>query len=380
MASPRLECIAARDIDAFARREAKERAPDGITPISQSRARAWAANPHAAPDDVVLIVARVEGSCAGYLGLLPGRIRIHDRVEPVSWLSTLFVPEALRSQAVGGLLLMRAIALGRTLAAIGSSDDAERTYRAIGFEPPLEVPYFALDLLRRQNWPGLPLRALRVGLQRSGRSVPRGLDAAIERCSGIGARLLLPALLALAERRLGSWRARPLEHLPEDAGTQRAGVHCVRDRMLLEWMLRHPWVSTTPAEENDGYFFDDFRDEAHHRAYQVEGPCGPAGWVILWFDAQRGRRRLHVLDHALDPSLTPGALLVVALREALRQRANLVFLPEVCRAALRELGPVSGIFGEERRRSFYRLPARSALRGALAEMQLHYTDGDIGFA
>jgi GNAT superfamily N-acetyltransferase len=382
MAKPRIECIAARDIEAFARREAEVRSDGAVVPISNSRARAWAANPHAKPDDVVLIVARVDGRCAGYLGLLPGHVRVGSRVEPVNWLSTLFVPEALRSQAIGGLLLMRAISLGRSLAAIGSSDEAEATYRAIGFAPPLEVAYFELDLLRRLNWPGLPLRALRLGLQRSGRAVPRPLDVAVDACAEIAGRLMLPTLQVLAERKLGRWRAQPLERLPEGAGAQGSGAYCVRDRELLEWMLAHPWVSTSRAGEPQGYFFDDFREESFHRAYEVRAVASqaPLGWVVLWFDAQGGRRRLHVLDHGLEPAHAGAALVVVALAEARRQRANLVFLPEVCGAALRELGWAAGGFRAARRRSFYRPHPSSELRGALAELRLHYADGDIGFA
>ena len=382
MAKPRIECVAARDVASFARLEADKLPPDGILPISQSRALAWAANPHAEPEDVALIVARIDGRCAGYLGLLPGRVRIHDRVESLSWLSMLFVPEALRSQAIGGLLLMRAIALGRTLAAIGSSAEAERTYRAIGFAPPREVPYFELDLLRRHNWLGVPLRALRVGLQRGGRAVPGALDSAITACAGLEARSLLPALRALAEHRLGSFHALPLEHLPAEIGKDTAPVSFVRDRALLEWMLEHPWVSTDRAAEPARCFFDDFREASLRRAYALcREPAGtPIGWAILWFDVQGGRRRLHVLDHALDPALAGAALVVTALREAERQRASLVFLPGLCAGALQRLGLGGRLFAEQQRRSFYRPAPSSALRPALDQLELHYTDGDIGFA
>jgi GNAT superfamily N-acetyltransferase len=382
MAKPRIEVVRKGDLEAFALKELAECPRGGVLPISPSRARAWAANPHAEPDDAVLLVARVDGRCGGYLGLLPGLLQLDGRTEPMSWLSALFVPESLRAQAIGGLLLMRAIALGRTLGAIGSSQEAERTYAAIGFAPPRELPYFELDLLRRQNWLGLPLRALRVGLQSRGAQVPHALDWAIAGCAGIGLSVVLPALCALAERSFGAWQARPLERLPEGAGRQDPGTCFVRDRAFLEWMLRHPWVSTERGETRGSYFFDDFRAASFHRAYALHSGASPtpAGWVILWFDVQGARRRLHLLDYQLQPEVAAEALLATALREALRLRANLVYLPVVCDTALRRLGPAARLFSQERRRSFYRPGAGSSLRGAIERLRLHHADGDIGFA
>jgi hypothetical protein len=382
MGKPRIECVARRDIEAFARRERRDCPPDGVLPISESRARAWAANPHADAEDVVLLVARLEGRCAGYLGLLPGRIRIHEQIERVSWLSTLFVPEALRSQAIGGLLLMRAIALGRTLAASGSSDEAERAYRAVGFAPPREAGYFELDLLRARNWPALPLRAVRVALQRHGARVPRALDAAIAACGTLGASALLPALLAAARLGLGRWHARALDRLPDGVDRVRSDVHFVRDRALLEWMLAHPWASSSRAERDDRYFFDDYREQAFHRVYEVraDASSAAAGWVILWFDVQGDRRRLHVLDCELGPATAADALLAVALREALRLRANLIYVPELCGAALGRLGAAGKLFVPRLRRSFYRPHPSSRVKAVLEQLELHYADGDVGFA
>src|SRR4051794_36034421 len=106
MAKFKIECVRVGDLEAFAEGEARSTQAGSVLAISRCRARAWAANPHATVDDVALIVARLEdGRCAGYLGLVPGRVRVHERVEPVSWLSTLYVPGAVRGYAIGGLLL-----------------------------------------------------------------------------------------------------------------------------------------------------------------------------------------------------------------------------------------------------------------------------------
>jgi len=46
----------------------------------------------------------------------------------------------------------------------------------------------------------------------------------------------------------------------------------------------------------------------------------------------------------------------------------------------RRLGAAGAMFREERRRSFYRPAARSELAAALDQLELHYADGDLGFA
>lgn len=382
MARPTIECVRASEIEAFAQREAASSQPGAIVPISLSRARAWATNPHAKADDVVLIVARLEGRCVGYLGLLPGRLRVHERVEPVSWLSTFFVPEDLRDQAIGGLLLMRAMSLGRTLAASDSSDDAAKTFKAVGFAPPQELSYFVLDMRRTHNWLALPLRAVRRTLLDRHRRVPAALDRAIAGGARATAFFLLRVLYAAAQKRLGRWQARPLERLPQMACRAEAGVHFVRDRALLEWTLHCPWVTTDRAMSSDAYYFDDFREATYHRVVELrrEGSAAPAGWVMLYFDARGERRRVQVLDYALDGAADESALLMAALAAAAESGATQVFVPAACAAALRRLGASGRLFSEEKRLSYYRPRANSIAREALNEIQLTYADGDLGFA
>lgn len=382
MARPIIECVRASEIEAFAQREAEAFGPGAIVPISRSRARAWAANPHAKADDVVLIVARLEGRCVGYLGLLPGRLRVHDRVEPVSWLSTFFVPESLRDQAIGGLLLMRAMALGRTLAASDSSEDAARTFTAVGFAPPQELSYFALDMQRKQNWLALPLRALRRALLERNRPIPEVIEGAINRSARATAYLLLRGLGALAQRRLGRWQVRALEHLPQTKCNNGGNVHFVRDRALLEWLLNDPWVTTDRAMSSAAYYFDDFREAAYHRVFELRKQASPAaaGWAILYFDARRERRRVQVLDYDLKAATDGAPLLIAALSAAAQCGATQVFVPAVCASALRRLGPLGQLFREEKRLSYYRPHANSAARAALNDIHLTYADGDLGFA
>lgn len=382
MARPTIEVVRASEIETFARREHDAAQAGAVIPISISRACAWAKNPHAKPDDIVLIVARLAGRCAGYLGLLPGRLRVYDRVEPMSWLSTFFVPEALRDQAIGGLLLMRALSLGRTLAASDSSDHAAQAFKAVGFAPPQELSYFTLDLQRQQNWLGLPLRLIRRTLLDRQIRVPNSLDRAINICARATARLLLPLVAAVARRRLGDWQVRSLEHLPPGLCRGNGNVYFVRDRALLEWMLACSWLTTNRALSSAEYYFDDFREASYHRVVQLcrPGSGAPAGWAILYFDARGAQRRLQVLDYELDRPAGGAALIAAALQAGAQAGATQLYLPAVCADGLQRLGGLGKLFSAEMRKAYYRPHAASIARDALGEIQLTYADGDLSFA
>lgn|SRR5262245_36731414 len=84
--------------------------------------------PHGDPDDVVLLVARMDGRCVGHLGLLPGLVRLGAEPEKVDWASTFCVPPEERESAPGALLVMRAIALSYNLAVVSPSEEAARIW------------------------------------------------------------------------------------------------------------------------------------------------------------------------------------------------------------------------------------------------------------
>lgn len=378
---PVVEVVTVADIAAFADREAEAAAgagPDAIVPISRSRARAWAANPHAEPTDAALVVARIDGRIAGYLGLVPWLLAAGDRVEPMSWFSTFFVPEELRGQAVGGLLLMKALSLGRTLAVTGPSAEAAATFEAVGFTA-RNVTFGAFDGVRHRNYLGLPLRTGRRTLQKLDRPVPGVLDAGIAGLGRLNAAGLLAALHTASTRRFGRWTAEARPDLPPVKAPSGDAPHFVRDEAVLEWMLRHPWTTTDRALSDPRYYFDDHRDVTEYEVVDVRRPGGEAaGWAILWFDARGERRKLQVLDHRIEAGDGAEGLLVVALEAARRHKANDVLVPEACLAALARLGPLGRLFVEGHRVDYHRPHPRSA--DLLARIRPSFVDGDGPFA
>jgi hypothetical protein len=298
------------------------------------------------------------------------------------WVSTFFVPEALRGYPIGYLLLRRAIGLGRMLAVVEPSDKAERLSLAMGYRALRPIEYLNLDFLRKRNLLGLPLRAVRQALTRAKRSSPKWLDTAIGQCGLLTARLLIPLLLLSAKRGAPRWRMRTVERIPVEKSPPPAdGTQFVRDRSLLDWMLRHPWVTTVRDTATSDYFFDDFREQFVHRIVEVRNGSDQAvGWAIVWFQVREGRRDLHVLDYELDAADAPSAIVVLALREAMRHGATRVCIPVACQPAVKRLGFLAGLFAMETRRFLCRPAGGPHANAILDEILLHYADGDFGFA
>ncbi len=395
-AKPTIEVVTAGQVEAFAARALDEAAadPGAVVPISRSRARAWATNPQAGPDEPVLLVARLEGRCVGYLGMFPTLLAtgVPGETGTVSWLSAFFVLEELRGQAVGALLLMQALSLGRSLAVAGPAEEAAALYAAVGFKAK-EFTYLRLDVTRERNWLGLPLRTVRKTLQKAERPVPALLDRSI---SGLGqgtAFGLTRALAGAARRRFGPWQVRPGSLPPEPAEptestgpTGPVGDHpgFVRDGAVLAWMLATPWVTTDRAWSDPRYYFDDHRLASVRQVVELRPPSPGAapGWAVVWFDVPPERRRILVLDAHLpgDPEARAEGLTVAALRLAVEHGANQIVLPAECGPALARLGRLGSLFSAATRVDYHRPATGSPEATALAAIQPSFLDGDSPYA
>ena len=82
-----------------------------VVPISPQRAHAQAHNPHAAPDDIALILAYDEKNILrGYLGILPDIVenqKVGDTTK-VGWLSCIWVDNRVRGQGIAKNLVITA--------------------------------------------------------------------------------------------------------------------------------------------------------------------------------------------------------------------------------------------------------------------------------
>jgi len=379
-ASLRIEGITLENIVVFARTVNAPGWSGGEVPISERRAAAWAANPEAERGDAVLLVAYQGDQCVGYTGFVPGSATVDGERERVFWFSTFYVPPAWRASGVGGVLMMRSIAMKQTLCAAGTSEEAQKIWQATRFLEPDLLPYYRMDLTTANHW-GKPFRAARrvaasVG---AGGAVFDKADATIRRrCGGRvfadilneigGADAVFEALDPVDDTACAA-----LGSLPVACGFNRGpGV--------IRWMLDHPWVETLRAEGQDSYYYDDYRPTHQFRVFRISVPDGGEGHAVVRLSERRGVRDVHLLDHAVPGDWSPDVLARLVVSEAKAFDADIVYLPHTCAPAVGRSVTAHRWFACEKKPYFVRPTGSSRIGVALDRFVFEYTDGIGAFA
>jgi hypothetical protein len=376
------------ELEAFARTALGSLAPGEVVPVSPSRARAQTRNPDASPDDVGLLLAYQDGRCVGTLGLVPGRLRVGDRVETVDWLSAWYVPPECRNTGAGVRLLTAALATGRMLAASDSSDESLKLYDAMRFKDVGPLRYVAADL-SRWNVLGLPLKAIAKLVRKRRPAWAGALDRAARAVAGPSLAVIsawLATATAADGRRYAARRVERIEVGPEEfraALDRRAPVRFDRGPAVINWMLADRWVVGDPSQATPGYYFRDCDRHFDFAALEVtERATGRrAGYVVLRTDSLHGRRTVTVLDRYLPDPADERCVLPLALARAREFGADRVLLP---------LDSLATVQTSSRLRRFFRVAERpyrlrlarpdAELSRALDRMTLDLADGDVGFA
>ena len=345
-----IEWVRIRDLVAFAQTAASDPAYADTSPTCLLRAASQAANPHAAPDDVALLVAYHAGRCVGYHGLLPGALRTADGLSKVSWLITFYVAPAFRGRGIGARLVREALALSVDLVATGITRAAERVYRVSGFRDLGEL-----------------------GCRRfSVESYPRP------------ARWLVYALIC--GRLRDRWPVRPVACISTEAVR---GWECAAAPLFprgvdtVNWMLTHPWVVSRPdaAPDVPAYYFSSVRDLFRFEAYEVGSATdGARGAFVLSASRRKGKTQVKLLDGFFpDPAHTAAAG-VVALRRGRDLLAHRIDFP------LSLEGFIDGsrlLRRLTRRKSHLTLyhprDPESPLTCCAGKIRLNYCDGDSAF-
>jgi GNAT superfamily N-acetyltransferase len=360
------------DLEGFAGR-CEHAATEEVLPLTAHRARAHAANPYAAPDDVGLLVAYERDRCVGYLGLMPGRLRIGERLEKMYWLSTWYVHPQHRNTSLGATLMLRALSLECDLVVTGISLEAERVYRALALREVGPLEYISLTRAKPHRvplqWPPGTWRLSRL-LTAAGKWRARHKWRARFRSFD-------------DELRIDRWRyrARPSVSSPITPSGETGDVAFHRGPEIVNWMLTYPWIGEHRTRKPSGYFFSDVRDAFRHVLLAVHNASDDAyrGFVTLSLSANGGRSTLKVLDHALPLDERDACLTCLALACAERCGIQRVELPKCCRSAAETFGKSWRL--QRHRRVYFCHPrsADSPLATALDSLRLNYCDGDTPF-
>jgi len=330
-----ITAVTAKEVLDFAHQAVADRERIGAVPISLWRARAWACNPCAAQDDVVLLVAWTGGRCAGFLGLMPGRMQVLERTETVYWASAFHVPEQFRHTCAAIVLVQEAMRLGKHIFNTGYSPKVGELYEAMGFRPLGPLRYLSLDV-RTLNPLARKLRSLRSKRRRNGQPHTGGLDRLVAGTDWLYKKAVFP----LARRRVSKWlspvEARRVGHISDrwertepSAGRQ---VCFVRGRDVVNWMLDSPWYTTSRDQATAGHYFSDWCPVHRYLAVEIHRKAdeAPLGWAVLRLHGSTRHTNVTVCDYRLSTAGDHSCLVALAVRYGCQTMADTIELPEAC--------------------------------------------------
>lgn len=362
-----IERVRLRELVDYAEHTASATPADQELPITPHLARAQASNPYADPDDIALLVGRSGRNCAAYLGLLPGRLRIGDRIARVHWATGWGVAPGFGGHGYGRRLLAAALAEPIDFLSTGNSDAAERSFRRAGLR---ELGPFAFRVIYLQK--SLAERAWK----RIRRDV---LSKPADRLS------VVPEFTLSRPTGRGKLILRETAELSEDAerllASTRPEVVFERGVDAIHWTVRCPWVHADGCAPPENYRFAMVRDafrcgllEAHDR------DTGQfAGFLAFAASTQNNLLMLKLLDYCFDreAQATAGRALLQLARLV---RGDGLVLSDVCAAPLRPLLSCGSV-EHKRQRGYFWHPggADSPLARVADRVALSLCDGDTAF-
>ncbi|MDX1547239.1 MAG: LLM class flavin-dependent oxidoreductase [Rhodothermales bacterium] len=380
----RVEVVRLGELEAFVEAQVHRRPPGSVMPLSVHRARAWLHNPVATAEDEVLLVAMRGDRCIGFLGVMPGLLKIGGGLKKIRFFSSFYVEPGARSTGAGVLLISRALDLGHTYATPGPAEPARVVLESEGFRALGPDHFYAVDLTRTP-WPGAPWRLLRKLIGTVG-TPPAGLDRRVEAARRRWARRLFRTLHARNRRAARRYAFRDVPRIDpalfERLQRDDASVRFYRDAALINWMLDHPWMTDDARQRTPDFFFDDYKPEFAYRAVEIsaEGAPEPAGYAVLMQGVFHGVREVRVIDFAFQEDADLPALGLLALQHAAGFRAERLILPDAAGPLVAASGLLRRFARREARPLYCHVgPEDHAIRAALDRIELAYPDGEMAF-
>jgi hypothetical protein len=376
-----IEIIKTKDLASYVRRPGI--LTGSVVPICPLRAAAHAANPAASPDDPALIAAMRDDECVGYLGLMPGQLRVDGQIRKIFWYSTWYSAQGPEGKGVGGVLVHASLRLGLDLATTGLDPKTFDFFRGLRFKSLEPLRYLVLDFDRLDPL-GLPWRVLQVLLRRRG--IRSSAVTGVFRSFRGVAKWIAYALAAPGLSRVASgYVLKEIPELPADAtsGDPFPPVTFHRSAETVRWMLRYPWITDDVKQSTPRYEFSDYRELARFVVLEVGRSASGErlGYLVLSVCRDReGITIVRALDHFLQCDDRYRIVLVAVQRYALVYRADRVQVPEGCLPHLTELRWMPLVFRMQQREYFcYPARSRSVLGPELSRMSVQFCDGDTPF-
>src|SRR3989338_3962437 len=382
----RIEKIKVEDIYHFASEVLRNLGEKDTIPIAKHRALAWNSNPHAHADDIVLLVAYVGNTIAGYLGLLPGLLKVHDRFSKVYWISTWYVAPEFRKKSVTLYLIVQALSLKYDLVMSGMSASAEKVARGFGFQElgPLNYYVMAMD---RLNLIGIFINRFQGFFKKAGLN-----EGFIEKVHKAGRYCFQPAKKTLYQILWTSQEKyfqeisykETTEILPEDRGPQKFPITFHRDTEIINWMMTYKWIleSDDISLENENYYFSDIRALFRYFAVKIYSSGGQEykGFAVVSISSKEQKNVLKLLDFNFVNDKDKKYIFPFLIKYGRDFLAETIVFPESLLPYCPQ-GILTQLIMQRRKRFYLAKPSSktSPLSIAGKDISLNYCDGDIAF-
>jgi GNAT superfamily N-acetyltransferase len=305
--------------------QSEEYAQMPVVPISRHRAWSHIRNPRVSEDELILVLAMVNGKMAGYLGVLADSIYLNGEKEKAGWLSCMWVDPEVRGQGIAKQLLNRVLERwDNRILVTEFTPAAKGLYDRSGQFQDLKISEglrcflrFNLDELLPKKFPVLekikPVLSLKNSFLNAGNELrlkswqPQYLTSEIQ-----------VKTVAEIDEKLAAFIAERQENQLEK-----------RSAADLNWLLKNPWL--LPVSEDDGtskkYHFSAFAEKFEYLPITISDKQNELlGFVIL---AIRGHD-LKVPYCYVDKE-NAGMVADVIIREMLQRKLRTlsVFHPEL---------------------------------------------------
>lgn len=262
----------------FIQREEYAQMP--VIPISRHRAWSHIRNPRVSEDDVILVLAMVEGKMAGYLGVLADHIYLNGEKEKAGWLSCMWVDPEVRGQGIAKQLLNRVLERwDNRILVTEFTPAAKGLYDRSGQFQDLKIAKglrcflrFNLDELLPKKFPVLEKWKPIISLKNWALNVPNEVRLKMWRSSVKAGNYEVKTLGEIDEKVAAFISQRQENQLEK------------RSAADLNWLLKNPWLR--PASEDDGtskkYHFSAFAERFEYLPLTISDKQNNLlGFVIL---------------------------------------------------------------------------------------------------
>jgi GNAT superfamily N-acetyltransferase len=384
----KIEEVNVKDLYTFACQISRQYEDKSIIPITEHRALAQTKNPYADENDVGLLVAYIGKKCIGYIGILPGLLKIEDRFSKVYFPSTLYVTPEYRRYGIGKVLVLHSMALNYDLVFTGVSESADRLYRKLNLYELESLEYSVIDFNRVNIFlfASLLLKKILKGI--GIRSIVSDKAARISRVLFSSfKKLLYRIVLSGQEKRLDEISYREVSKIHEEDMRGKDNAQFIefhRNASVINWMLQFKWVEKRDEEklEDLDYYFSSVRESFKFIALKVfsSDEKDSKGFLVLSVSSNNLNTELKLLDFYCSDHADFKYIFSLVLKYARIHNADSIVLPDSLNRYIKSHKFVRLLI-RRRKRTYFLYPKneKSPLATLKNKITLNYCDGDTPF-